>query len=444
LTPNTTYYILVSLASTTAGALATGDYDLTFTLHPTPANDLPCNATLVTGTLNDIVNGPAATPDVDVACNYNIPAQTSTGYGVWYRFTPATSKLLYAKQTGSDVLVYGLFTGPDCSSLSEITCRMGDNAELTTNNYAAFELQGGTQYWLLVGKIANSQPFGFYNLQIELREPSGACCIGTTCSITTDADCTGTWRGAFTTCGSVPNYEDVAAAAIPDSTSGTSGTPGMLTRTINIADAGTINDLKVLVDINHARVGDLIMTIQAPGGAIQDLIRRIDDDTNLTNCPTQGQQGRLADLGDVYIFDDQGAFNPYGPTLADAAGYFDFTGLLVLGGHYQPTTCNEQIVSLNAVFVGQSITGTWTLTITDNQSGSTGTLNRWGLIINGGQTPPCLCRADFNNSGAVTVQDIFDFLGAYFSALPSADINGVGGVTVQDIFDFLALYFQGC
>jgi subtilisin-like proprotein convertase family protein len=319
---------------------------------------------------------------------------------------------------------------------------MGSNDTLS-DNFAYFELQGGTQYWLLIGKIASSQPFGAYNLTLELQDPVGACCAGTACTISTQAACAGSWRGAFTTCGSVPNYEEISAATIPDSTTGTSGTPGVLVRTINVPASGTVSDLKVLVDLTHARVGDLIMTVQAPSGAIQDLVRRIDDDTNLANCPTQGQQGRLTDLNGAYIFDDQAA-NPYGPTLADSAGYFDFTGLVALPGHYQPTTCNEQIVSLNSVFAGQPINGTWTLTISDNQSSSTGTLNRWGLIINGGATPPCSCRADFNGSGAVTVQDIFDFLGAYFSGSSAADINGVGGVTVQDIFDYLALYFQGC
>jgi hypothetical protein len=61
----------------------------------------------------------------------------------------------------------------------------------------------------------------------------------------------------------------------------------------------------------------------------------------------------------------------------------------------------------------------------------------------GNFTTPC-CKADFNQSGAVTVQDIFDFLAAYFGANPIADINGAGGVSVQDIFDFLAAYFAGC
>jgi hypothetical protein len=54
------------------------------------------------------------------------------------------------------------------------------------------------------------------------------------------------------------------------------------------------------------------------------------------------------------------------------------------------------------------------------------------------------CQGDFNGVGGVTVQDIFDFLAAYFAGSPAADVNGVGGVTVQDIFDFLGAYFTVC
>ncbi len=68
--------------------------------------------------------------------------------------------------------------------------------------------------------------------------------------------------------------------------------------------------------------------------------------------------------------------------------------------------------------------------------------NRPSLIVT--FTPPAACPADFNQSGAVTVQDIFDFLAAYFSSDPAADFNQSGSVTVQDIFDFLAAYFTGC
>jgi hypothetical protein len=54
------------------------------------------------------------------------------------------------------------------------------------------------------------------------------------------------------------------------------------------------------------------------------------------------------------------------------------------------------------------------------------------------------CPADFNCSGEATVQDVFDFLAAYFSGDLAADFNGQGGTTVQDIFDFLSAYFGGC
>jgi cytochrome c5 len=58
--------------------------------------------------------------------------------------------------------------------------------------------------------------------------------------------------------------------------------------------------------------------------------------------------------------------------------------------------------------------------------------------------PPPSCRADFNHSGAASVQDIFDFLAAYFAGESRTDINGANGLSVQDIFDFLALYFADC
>jgi hypothetical protein len=58
--------------------------------------------------------------------------------------------------------------------------------------------------------------------------------------------------------------------------------------------------------------------------------------------------------------------------------------------------------------------------------------------------PPVLCRADFNNDGDDTLQDLFDYLGAWFAQQPTADIDGQGGVTVLDLFEFLAAWFAGC
>jgi hypothetical protein len=60
----------------------------------------------------------------------------------------------------------------------------------------------------------------------------------------------------------------------------------------------------------------------------------------------------------------------------------------------------------------------------------------------GNHTTPC-CNANFNQDATVTVQDIFDFLNAWFGGDPAADING-SGLSVQDIFDFLNAWFAGC
>ncbi len=54
------------------------------------------------------------------------------------------------------------------------------------------------------------------------------------------------------------------------------------------------------------------------------------------------------------------------------------------------------------------------------------------------------CDADFNHSGILSVQDIFDFLAAYFAGQFFADFNHSNSLTVQDIFDFLAAYFAEC
>jgi len=59
-----------------------------------------------------------------------------------------------------------------------------------------------------------------------------------------------------------------------------------------------------------------------------------------------------------------------------------------------------------------------------------------------GIRPPC--APDFNQNGTLEVQDIFDFLNAWFALDPRTDFNGVGGVTTQDIFDFLNAWFTGC
>jgi hypothetical protein len=76
--------------------------------------------------------------------------------------------------------------------------------------------------------------------------------------------------------------------------------------------------------------------------------------------------------------------------------------------------------------------------------GSGGSFRGVGVACGPAGNPTTCCPANFNQQGGVTIQDIFDFLTAFFSNDPSADFNASGAVTVQDVFDFLSAYFAGC
>jgi hypothetical protein len=54
------------------------------------------------------------------------------------------------------------------------------------------------------------------------------------------------------------------------------------------------------------------------------------------------------------------------------------------------------------------------------------------------------CAADIDQSGVLNVQDLFDFLAAFFAGDPAGDFDHSGALTVQDVFDFLAAFFAGC
>jgi hypothetical protein len=55
-----------------------------------------------------------------------------------------------------------------------------------------------------------------------------------------------------------------------------------------------------------------------------------------------------------------------------------------------------------------------------------------------------ICRPDFNGSGTLDIQDIFDYLNAWFAGSLRADYNQIDSLTVQDIFDMINGWFAGC
>jgi len=142
-----------------------------------------------------------------------------------------------------------------------------------------------------------------------------------------------------------------------------------------------------------------------------------------------------------------GSFPVSGLTATILEGAADYTFVLTGPG-------SNSLVGLTA----SAGTGTGTLAISGSAAtltipinatfmttlaGLPATITVTGTLVSTATLPPA-CPADFNGEGGLSVQDIFDFLAAYFANDPLANFNGVGGITVQDIFDFLAAYFAGC
>ncbi len=74
----------------------------------------------------------------------------------------------------------------------------------------------------------------------------------------------------------------------------------------------------------------------------------------------------------------------------------------------------------------------------------TGSFKGAGTICSAVGNPITCCRANFNQVNGLNVQDIFDFLAAWFAQLPAANFNNDNFLNVQDIFDFLSAWFAGC
>ena len=91
------------------------------------------------------------------------------------------------------------------------------------------------------------------------------------------------------------------------------------------------------------------------------------------------------------------------------------------------------------------------LRVTDAAGGDVGSLSGWSLELSrrtqdvfGVDNP---CSADVDQSGTVSVNDLFAFLGAWFAQNGlsgpslSADFDNSGAVSVNDLFAFLGAWF---
>lgn len=132
--------------------------------------------------------------------------------------------------------------------------------------------------------------------------------------------------------------------------------PTGISRTISIQDNRYIADLDISIDITHAWVGDLVISIEhQETNQIATLIHQPGVPATTLGC---GQNNIKA------IFDDE---------LTDDAEHKCSSTAAAISGIFIPFT------PLNRYDSG-SIYGNWHINVSDNSSGTTGKLNKWCII----------------------------------------------------------------
>ncbi|HSH03445.1 MAG TPA: M36 family metallopeptidase [Anaerolineae bacterium] len=144
----------------------------------------------------------------------------------------------------------------------------------------------------------------------------------------------------------IPNTCNSPALSIPDNSPG--GASNSMTMT-----GGSIQDLNIWIDATHTWVGDLSFTITHE-----------DTGTSATVIDRPGYTGSGFGCAgdDISAILDDSAATPVENECADATPTID--------GIFLP---NEAL----AVFNGESLDGTWTITVSDGAAGDTGTLDLW-------------------------------------------------------------------
>ena len=156
---------------------------------------------------------------------------------------------------------------------------------------------------------------------------------------------------------------------------------GGLVMSFNVAGAAAAPaSVGVGITLTHTWVGDIIMTLTAPGGSPSAIIVRKIGDTTGTAF------GDSSNFAGTYAFFDAHPGNIW--TAAAAPGVTDLVA--VPPGNYFPSApLTGAAAPVNPVFAGLTpaqVNGTWTLTVSDNAAGDTGTITSATLFID--QTTP--------------------------------------------------------
>lgn len=205
-------------------------------------------------------------------------------------------------------------------------------------------------------------------------------------------------------------------ASIPDNS--TSG----ITIPIDIA-AGPgqiIDSLSVSLDITHPWVGDLVITLESPGGTQLTLLDR-------PGIPSTGFPGPFGCGGrDMNATFTDGATTP-------AEDVCSFAAQPVIVGNVLPS---EAFTAM----IGEPAAGTWLLRVSDHSPYDSGVL---GQVCLTASTVPG-CPPDLTGDGVLNFFDVSAFLSAINTGDPVADFNGDGVYDFFDVSAFLNAYSAGC
>jgi subtilisin-like proprotein convertase family protein len=170
-------------------------------------------------------------------------------------------------------------------------------------------------------------------------------------------------------------YSNTTGLAIPDND--TTGASQQII--VGGADAGVLTAVSLTITFStpHTQAGDLAITLSNGTDTI-DILRRPGSAFNFPSV----SPGDSSNLAGPYTFIDSGS-----DIIAALAAINSTTNLA--SGSYQATTNNytfnasttNPVVLLNTVFGGDDRSGTWTLHVTDTNSGNTGTIGSWSLNL---------------------------------------------------------------
>lgn len=178
-----------------------------------PEND-ECADAIVTGTgLTDFttVGGTSSTD------SYNDAQCTGTYLGemnddVWFSYSPSASGTLTVSTCDlvdfdTDLVVYE----GSCGNKTQVACN-GDGSDCSGySSLLTVDVSSGSNYLIRVGGWDGSATgSGQLSLALEgVPDPTGACCVGSSCSVGTAAECAnagGTYQGDDTNCSGDPCY----------------------------------------------------------------------------------------------------------------------------------------------------------------------------------------------------------------------------------------------